>query len=280
MTDRLLSISNCVGRVRGASPIVHCITNFVTVNDCANIILAVGGSPTMSRHRDEVGEIQSGCSALVLNMGAVDDLQAMLLAGKTANELGHPVVLDPVGAGASSLRRSVAAELLSNIRFAAIRGNASEIRFLAEGRAKQAGGIDADISDRITASNIRKWAALAKKLAAEKDSIVCISGVTDIIADSRQAFAFSGGCRLMSRITGSGCMLSSLLGCFLGAMPEEPLKAAVCAQAVMNAAGDIALEKTERAGGGTMSFRMHLIDAVSLMTGETLNEYAKIEELP
>ncbi len=274
------TIVRSLTRVREAAPIVQCITNFVTVNDCANILLASGGSPTMSKHPDEVCEIQSGCDALVLNMGTVENTEAMILAGQRANELGHPVVLDPVGVGASALRRETAARLLENIHFTAIRGNASEIRYLYDGSGKQAGGVNADLADRITEENAPHWASLTSALAARLGCVICVSGAVDIAADASRAFAFTGGCRLMSRITGSGCMLSALLGAYLGACPDDPLGAAVCAMAAMNAAGDIAYEKTQAAGGGTMTFRLHLIDAVSLMDEAKLKHYARYYELP
>ncbi len=269
-----------LGKVRQKAPLVHCITNFVTVNDCANIILAAGGSPTMSRHPEEVCEITAGCSALVLNMGTVSDPEAMQLAGRRANELAHPVILDPVGVGASALRRSFFAKLTTEVHPDVIRGNASEIRYIGTGSGDQAGGIDAALEDRITEGNLSSWAAMAHGLSERMGSVICISGATDLIAGEGRVFAFPGGCALMSRITGSGCMLTALMGAFLGAAPTDRLAACVCAQSVMNAAGEIALAKTEAAGGGTMTFRMHLIDAVSLMTEELWDEYARITELP
>ncbi len=274
----LSKVASCLTRVRKAAPIVHCITNFVTVNDCANIVLAAGGSPTMADHIDEVAEIQERADALVLNMGAIENVSAMLLAGEAANRLSHPVVLDPVGASGSALRRASSALLTERIRLTAVRGNASEIRYLASGSGKQA-GVDADAADRITRENAPRWGAMALDLSQKLGSIVCISGQIDLVAGLGRVFAFSGGCEEMARITGSGCMLSALLGTFLGACPDRPLEAAVCAQAAMNAAGERALEKTVRAGGGTMTFRLHLIDAVSLMNEETFCRYAKFEEL-
>jgi len=285
MNDSILSQSlpSLLERVPEAHPLVHCITNFVTVNDCANIILAAGGSPTMSRHPEEVAEITSGCDALVLNMGTISDVEAMLIAGRKANELGHPVILDPVGAGASAFRRNTAKQLLDSIHFAAIRGNATEIRYLSDGSGLEKGGVDADLSDRITEDNAPRWAKLASALAARLKTVVCISGATDIIADTSRAYAFPGGSPLMGRITGSGCMLTSLMGTYLGAVreagPSEFLNALLCAQAEMNAAGEIAEARTAAAGGGTMTFRMHLIDAVSLMKKEQLQEYMKIHEV-
>ena len=275
----ITAIAQCLGNTRKKAPLVHCITNFVTVNDCANVVLAAGGSPTMSRMPAEVAEITAGCSSLVLNMGTVSDTEAMLIAGKKANELGHPVILDPVGAGASKLRRDTAAALLGGIQLSLIRGNASEIKYLATGSGPQAGGVDAALSDRIDMENACNWARLALGLSERTGAVVAVSGAVDVLAGKGRAFMFTGGCAEMSRITGSGCMLTALMGTYLGANPESPLEAAVCAQAEMNAAGELAIAKTRAAGGGTMTFRMHLIDEISLMDEETWHGHARFDEL-
>ena len=304
LSERGDILAACVRSAADTRPLIHCITNFVTVNDVANIILAAGGSPTMSRHPAEVAEITSGCSALVLNMGTIHDVEAMLLAGRRANELGHPVILDPVGAGASGFRRDTLKRLLSEVRFTAVRGNATEIRYLCDGSGLEKGGVDAAVSDRITVENAGRWASMAGRLAERLGAVISISGAIDIAADGTRAYMFPGGSPLMSRITGSGCMLTALMGTLLGGRYEEERRASeggisraeggispaggrpsaldfiAAAQAEMNAAGEIAEEKTRSAGGGTMTFRMHLIDAVSLMTGETLDEYAKVEKVP
>ena len=127
----MIDFTSPLRQVRNSTPLVQCITNFVTVNDCANIILAAGGSPTMASHPLEVEEAVCGVQALVCNMGAIDKVDSMILAGKAANRLGIPVILDPVGAGGTQLRRDAVKRLLDEVHFAVIRGNASEIRYFA-----------------------------------------------------------------------------------------------------------------------------------------------------
>ena len=160
--------SEMLAAVRNTVPLIHNITNYVTVNDCANILLACGGSPIMSDDADEVEEITSLCAGLVINIGTLNQrtIPSMLAAGKRANELGHPVVLDPVGAGASRLRTDTALRLLREVRFAVIRGNMSEIRTLALGSGSTR-GVDADVADRVTDENLDEAAAFVKQFARE-----------------------------------------------------------------------------------------------------------------
>ena len=156
--------------VRSAAPLVQCITNFVTVNDCANMILAAGGSPTMAHDLREVEESVAGVQALVLNLGAVGELEAMLLAGKTANALGIPVVLDPVAAGATTLRRQACRRLLAELGFAVIRGNASEIRSLALGQ-RGGSGVDVSAGDAVTQQTLPQAAELTERLARRTGAV-------------------------------------------------------------------------------------------------------------
>ena len=169
-------------RVREMHPLIHNITNYVTVNDCANILLACGGSPIMADDPEEVEEITSICSGLNLNIGTLNSrtIPSMLLAGKRSNELGHPVVLDPVGAGASALRTKTALELLEKIRFAVIRGNISEIRTLAAGNGTTR-GVDADLADAVTEENLSQAVELAKAYG-EENSASFVNGVLARIA--------------------------------------------------------------------------------------------------
>ena len=150
--------------VRRRKPLVQCITNFVTVNDCANIILAAGGSPTMAEHPLEVEAAGRKARALVCNMGAIDKLEAMILAGREANRLGTPVILDPVGAGGTQLRQDAVKLLLEEVHFSVIRGNASEIRYLA-GQQATGSGVDVSAPDEITEENLSSAVTMAAKLA-------------------------------------------------------------------------------------------------------------------
>ena len=175
---------NLFANVRAKSPLVHNITNYVTVNDCANIVLACGASPIMADDAAEVEDITSLCAGLNLNIGTLNSrtIPSMLLAGHTANRLGHPVVLDPVGAGASHLRTETALRLLREVKFTVIRGNISEIRTLAAGSGTTK-GVDADAADKVTDETLDKTVAFAKAFAARTGAVVAVTGASDIVAE-------------------------------------------------------------------------------------------------
>lgn len=271
-------LGQMLDRVRQTEPLVHCITNYVTVNDCANILLACGGSPIMADDQDEAAEITSLCGGLVLNIGTLNrrTIPSMFAAGKRANELGHPVLLDPVGAGASALRTDTARGILSQLRCIAVRGNASEIKTLA-GECGATRGVDADSADALNVGTMDAAVRMAQRLSRDTGAVVIITGATDLVADEQRAFLIQNGHPMMSRITGSGCMLSAMMGAFLAANPEDALEAAAAAVCTMGLCGEEAAGLVERYGGGTASLRMHLIDAVSRLNGDRLEEGAKIE---
>ena len=262
-------LASCLGAVRERTPLVQCITNFVTVNDCANILLAAGGSPTMAHDIREVEEAVAGVQALVLNLGAIGDVEAMLLAGKRANQLGIPVVLDPVAAGVTSLRREACRRLLAELRFTVIRGNASEIRALALG-AEGGSGVDVSAGDAVTEENLSRGVELCRRLAESTGAVTALSGQVDILSDGTQTVLIRGGVPTMSRVTGSGCMLTALLGAFCGANPERPLAAAAAAVAAMDLAGERAEARRLQNGTGNATFRTDLIDAVFNLTEDEL----------
>lgn len=272
-----LPFGDLLRAVAETAPLVHVITNFVTVNDCANIILAAGGAPTMARHLREAAEITEGCRSLVLNLGAVGDLGAMVSAGRRANALGHPVVLDPVAAGASALRREASAALLESLRFAVIRGNATEIKYLARGGTAAARGVDAAQGDLATEESLPAMARMARELAVRTGAVVVVSGPIDVVADAGRAGFVRNGCATMSRITGSGCMLSALTGAFCGANRGQPFEAAAAAAGAMGLCGQLAEARRLHNGTGTATFRADLIDAVSNLTPEQLEGGIRFE---
>ena len=261
--------------VREKKPLVQCITNFVTVNDCANIILASGGSPTMASHPLEVEETVAGVQALVCNMGAIDKIDSMLLAGKEANRLKKPVILDPVGAGGTQLRRDAVRKLLEEVRFTVIRGNASEIRYLA-GQQSTGSGVDVSSPDEITEGNLPAAVSMAEGLAEKLNTVIAISGKIDVISDGSRSCVLRNGCAAMARITGSGCMLTALIGAFCGAC-EDPFAAACSAMAAMGISGEIADAKRLRNSTGNATFRNDLIDAVFNLTQEQLKQGVRYE---
>ena len=271
-----MDFASALRAVRTRAPLVQCITNFVTVNDCANILLAAGASPTMAHDIREVEESVAGVQALVLNMGAIEDADAMVLAGKRANALGIPVVLDPVAAGVTALRREVAARLLREVRIAVIRGNASEIRAMVSGEIGGS-GVDVAAVDAVTEDNLPQAVALARSLARRTGGAVAISGPIDVIADGEHAALLRNGCATMSRITGSGCMVTPPAGAFCGALPRGPLRAACAALAAMGVCGEIAEARRLQNGTGNATFRTDLIDAVFNLTEEQLTKGVRYE---
>lgn len=259
-------ITELYNDIQKKCPIIHCITNIVTVNDCANILLAAGASPTMARHPLEVEEITAGTNVLVCNLGAIADYEAMEKAGRVAHELNHAIVVDPVGISGSTYRREKCKELIRQIHPTCIRGNYSEIRALIEDHNTVTG---VDASDR--SLDIEAL----KQYAREQMMIVVASGKEDIITDGVTTYVCENGDAKMARITGSGCMSSVMAGAFLGA--ESSVHSAVACCAFVGIAGEYAARKTDDCGGGTMTFRNYFIDEISLMTKEKLQGAIKID---
>lgn len=259
-------------------PMTHCITNPVTVNDCANIILAAGGTAIMAQDEREVEEITAHAQSLVLNMGAVRAQEAMLRAARMAKKLGHPVILDPVAAGASRLRGDMCARLLAEGLISVIRGNASEVRALAAG-AGQESGVEADLHDQINEHNLAESAAWLRDFARRTGTVVQLTGAIDVITDGKRTAVLSGGSELLRRITGAGCMLTSLTGVYCGAVPDKLLEAAVTASEVMKHCGEQAEARVRKEMEGTASFRTRLIDAVSLLDAEEIASNARLQLL-
>ena len=265
-------LGECLENVRKACPLVHNITNYVTVNDVANVLLACGGSPIMSDEPEDVGEITSLCGGLNINIGTLNkrSIEGMFKAGEKANELGHPVLLDPVGAGASSLRTSTAVALMEQLKLDVIRGNISEIKTLALGSGTTK-GVDADAADTVTEDNLD-----AKGFAQKAGAVVAITGAIDLVADGETAYVIRNGRPEMSRITGTGCQLSGLCTAYVVANPQDKTKAVAAAVCAMGLAGEIAFANLQP-GEGNSTYRNRIIDAIYNMDGETLNKGAKYE---
>lgn len=270
-----MDLEKILTAVRGRKPLVQCITNFVTVNDCANIILAAGGSPTMASHPLEVEEAVRSVQALVCNMGAIERLESMILAGKEAMRLGTPVILDPVGAGGTGLRRNAVRQLLASVHFTVIRGNASEIRYLA-GEQTTGSGVDVRDMDEITEDNLKSAVTMAADLAKKLDTVIAVSGKIDVVSNGRESCVLRNGCDTMARITGSGCMLTALIGTFCGSC-QDSFAASCAAMAAMGISGEIAEAKRLGRGSGNATFRTDLIDAVFNLSEKQLKEGVNYE---
>ena len=270
-------VNQYLENVRTKAPLVHNITNYVTVNDVANIILACGGSPIMSDELEEVVEITSICSGLNINIGTLNKrtIEAMLAAGKQANKQRSVVVMDPVGAGASALRTNTAKQLMRELELDVIRGNMSEIKSLATG-SRGGKGVDVGIVDIITEKTLDSAVSFAKKFAKQTDSIIVITGAIDLVADSKRCFVIRNGRPEMEKITGTGCQLSGLLTAFVAANQEHKLEAAATAVCTMGLAGEIGYLALQ-SGEGNMAYRNRIIDVIYNMDKETLEKGAKYE---
>lgn len=269
-------LKECFDSVREISPLIHSITNYVTVNDVANAILAAGASPVMSDEPEDVEDIVSICSALNINIGTLNksSIKAMFLAGKKAADLNRAVILDPVGAGASSLRTSTALALMKEIPFTVIRGNSSEIKTLAAGSGLT-NGVDANSADAISEKNLEEGIAFAKQFAQKNSCIAAITGAIDLVADKERCFVIRNGRAEMSRITGTGCCLSGIMAAFVSANKNtlEAAAAAVCAMGLAGETGWIRMQS----GDGNATYRNRIIDALYCMTGDDLEKGARYE---
>ena len=270
-------LKSMLENVRAKTPLVHNITNYVTVNDVANVLLAAGGSPIMSDDADDVEDITSICGGLNINIGTLNKntIPSMFLAGKKANELGHIVLLDPVGAGASRLRTDTANRLMREVRFDAVRGNISEIKTLCTGSGTTK-GVDADAVDAVTEANLDDGVALVKAFARQAGCIIAVTGAIDLVSDGERCWCIRNGRAEMSRITGTGCQLSALMTAFLVANPGHKLEAAAAAVCTMGLAGEIAWANMQP-GDGNSTYRNRIIDAIFNMTGDALEKGAKYE---
>nr|WP_174655190.1 hydroxyethylthiazole kinase [Lactococcus reticulitermitis] len=258
--------------VRKTKPLIHHLTNYVTVNDCANITLAIGASPIMAEAIEEAADIAQMSQALVINIGTLNSrtVPAMLAAGKAANTVGIPVILDPVGAGASAFRNQTVDQLLSEVNFSVIRGNISEIKFIA-GLDVATKGVDAADNDL---QNTDETASLAKSLAKQLRAVIAITGAVDVISDGQQVITIANGHPKLAAITGTGCMCTSLIGAYCGGNPDTIFQATATAILSMGIAGEIAFEKAGKGGNG--QFHAAIQDGISLLTETILQERARV----
>lgn len=258
-------------RIAEVHPLIHQITNVVTVNDCANITLACGASPVMADALEEAAEMAAASNAVVLNIGTLrqEQLEAMAQAGEAANKHGVPVVLDPVGAGATRLRMEAVDRLLKRVKFSVIRGNLSEIGTLCGQRSGR--GVDAD------REGLDSLLPSIRNLAKELQTVIAVSGPVDYVTDGEREAYVENGTPLLTQVTGTGCMLTAVIGCCLGA-GIEPFHAAILSLAAVGIAGEKAeASLTEKEGIGT--FRIRFFDEMFRMNGKTLEHAGKVKLL-
>lgn len=255
-------------KIRESKPLIHNITNFVVMNLTANVLLASGASPVMAHADNEVEEMVDHAAALVLNIGTLTDgwVTTMIKAGRRASELGKPIILDPVGAGATQLRTNAVKAILAQTWVSIIRGNASEILSMAGANAI-AKGVDAT-------NSVTEATEAAGVLARELGTTLAITGVSDLVTDGRRTLRIEGGHSLMPAVTGTGCAATALIGAF-HAVDKDPLSAAATALAFFGIAGETAGQRA--AGPG--SFTVHLLDALYSLTPEEVESRCRIEKI-
>ena len=269
-------LGKTIENVRKHKPLIHNITNYVTVNDVANVLLACGASPIMADEPEDAAEITTICSGLNINIGTLNKrtIEAMFAAGHRAQALGHILVLDPVGAGASTLRTETALKLMQELKFDVIRGNMSEIKTLALGSGTTR-GVDADVADAVTEQNLSAAVSFVKDFARQADCIVAVTGAIDLVSDGDKCYVIRNGRPEMGQVTGTGCQLSGIMAAFIAAHPDK-LEAAAAAVAAMGLAGEIAWSRMAE-GDGNSTYRNRIIDAIYNMDGEILERGAKYE---
>ena len=263
-----LSPGATLRELRERKPLVHQITNYVVMNETANATLALGALPVMAHAREEVAEMVGHASALVLNIGTLSEqwIEAMLLAGGGASVRGTPVVLDPVGAGATAYRTDTARRILGEVSVTVLRGNAGEVATLV--------GAEAEVRGVESIAAGLEPAELALEAGRQLGLVASVTGPVDYVSDGERTLAVANGHPLLAAVTGTGCISSALTGCFLAAKPEEPLEAAAEALAALGVAAEDAADGSP--GPGT--FHARLYDALAALDPDTLDGRARITE--
>ena len=283
-SNLLKKIDETLKDIREKNALTHCITNSVTINDCANAVLAIGGSPFMAEDAEELEEVVTIADVLVINIGKLskEQIESMHISSKTANKTNTPIILDPVGVGVTELRNKTTMDLINDYDIAAIRGNITEIKAIAKlagvlDESNTAKGVDVNIDDIITEENLKDNGELICELASKLNTTILASGPIDILSDGNLTVAIDNGDDMMPLITGSGCMLSSIVGSCIGG--SNPFDGSLVAILAMNIAGERARAKVDEKDEGTGSFRAYLIDYLYKTDSETLTEKANIKIL-
>ncbi len=264
--------SEMMKKVVDTCPLVHMITNYVTVNDCANVCICAGGSPVMTDAAEDIPEMVALASAVVLNIGTLNDrtIESMILAGKTANAKGIPVVLDPVGVGATKYRTETAERILREVKVSIIKGNQGEISILA-GLGGEVRGVD-------SAKGADNIAEATKTLASKTGCIVAATGPDDYVSDGKTVVTLKNGCEWMSTVSGTGCMLSAVVGAYVGACGPS-IESVASAISVFNIASEVASDNGEISGPvyGPASFKAALLDSLYTLDDAVINRLLQRE---
>ena len=258
--------------VREKSPLIHAITNPIAINMVANAILFQGAKAICAEHPDEMEDIVKISDSLSVNLGNITDsrIKSIELAVKFANKKNIPVIIDLVGVGASKLRYDFAKKLLENYKFSLIKGNGSEILAIS-GNDSNSKGIDVGEKDKISVENVEKFIKLSKKLCKKYQTSVLITGKTDILLDEDRYFLIENGCENLSKITATGCMLTSLISTFLSVC--DPIEASILGLLILEISGEIS--ENDR----LYSFFVNLMDNISTISDDEILKRAKIREV-
>ncbi|WP_127534473.1 hydroxyethylthiazole kinase [Paenibacillus kobensis] len=263
-------VTELLHEVRSRNPLVTSMTNVVVTNFTANGLLALGASPIMAYAKEEVADIAKISGALVLNIGTLNetDVAAMKIAGASANEHGVPVIFDPVGAGATAYRTRVSQEIMSGLNVAAIRGNAAEVANVV-GQAWQIKGVDAGAGD----GNIVE---LAQTAARQLKTVAVITGKDDVVSNGTDTYVIHNGDAILTRVTGTGCLLTSVIGAFAAVEPDL-VQASAAALVVYGVAAEIAASETKEQGPG--SFQIEFLNQLALISADDIQRLGRIEQL-
>ncbi len=264
-------IAEMVARVRARRPLLHHITNYVTVNGVANITLCMGALPVMAQAREEVEEMVESANALVLNLGTLwpEQVEAMVMAGRRANQLGIPIILDPVGVGATKMRTDSALRLLDELSFAVVRGNAAEMAVLAGATA----GVEAKIRGVESIGGCVDPAGVAAELARQRHCVAAVTGPVDVVSDETRCVRVANGHAMMGRVTGTGCMATAVIGACAAVEPDF-----VLATAAALAAYGLSGERAAARSRGPGTFQVQLFDAIAELTAQDLLSGVRVRE--
>ena len=284
-------------KVKEENPLTYCMTNTVTINGCANAILAIGGSPIMTYNKEEIEDIIKISKSLVINIGnpSKEEIESMKLACKYANTHNIPIIFDPVGVGISKLRNDLSLNLIKNYNLTAIRGNMSEIKAIANlinltnnnnnnkkpnhNHENYGKGVDVNTKDMVNKDNLLENASLVKELAKKLNTIIIASGPIDLISNGKETFSIENGDEMMPKITGSGCMLSAIVGTYITELnTDKNIINAITASLHMTLAGEKAGKIVKDNNLGTGSFNEHLLNNLYLLKEEDFKE-SKIKKL-
>lgn len=269
-----MGVKEELNKIEFRAPLIHCLTNYVTVNDVANLLVSIGASPIMAHHREEIEGITSRADCLLINLGATEYYEEIERSAQVASKVRIPIVLDPVGTAASSFRRRFAERLLKSCKISYIRGNISEVRALILDK-DTAKGVDADKKDESDEEGLFHISNLVKEYSRKTDIVISVSGKADIITDGREVFFVKGGDPMIKRMSGSGCMSSALLSCF--ASVKNGIIPALMASKMMRVCANRAKKQNDKMGSA--SFKLELLNRLSLFIDEEMQDNIEVIKL-